>query len=144
MFCQSCGAENPKGTTFCTNCGATLSEMKYCQHCGAQIDKACVVCPKCGRQVETLKTEQPAPQVVVNNTNTNQNVAYANPYAYGRMKNKWVAFFLCFFLGFVGAHKFYEGKAGMGILYLFTGGLCMIGVIVDLIAILGRPRFYYV
>lgn len=150
MFCKNCGAENPKGTTFCTSCGATLSEMKYCQHCGEQIDAACVICPKCGKRVETVKSEpptppqptpQPAPQVVINNTNTN--AVYANPYAYGRAKNKWVAFFLCLFLGILGAHKFYEGKVGMGILYLFTGGLFVIGVIVDLIAILGKPRLYY-
>lgn len=58
------------------------------------------------------------------------------------MKNKWVAFVLCFFLGVFGAHKFYEGKVGMGILYIFTGGLCGIGVIVDLIKILIGPKEY--
>ena len=26
-----------------------------------------------------------------------------------------------------GAHKFYEGKIGMGVLYIFTGGLFGIG-----------------
>lgn len=25
-------------------------------------------------------------------------------------KNKWVAFFLCLFLGYLGVHKFYEGR----------------------------------
>lgn len=40
--------------------------------------------------------------------------------------------------------KFYEGKIGMGILYLFTGGLFVIGVIIDLIAILGKPNPYFV
>ena len=57
---------------------------------------------------------------------------------------KWVAFFLALFLGGFGAHKFYEGKIGMGILYLLTGGLCAIGVIVDLIKILGKTDPYYV
>lgn len=121
---------------------------KFCKHCGSVIDANCVICPKCGKQVEVLKTEQaPQPQVVINNanTNTNQNTnVNANPYAYGRMKNKWVAFFLCLFLGCLGAHKFYEGKIGMGILYLFTGGLFVIGVIIDLIAILGKPNPYFV
>lgn len=123
---------------------------KFCKHCGSIIDADCVICPKCGKQVEVLKQEQATPQVVVNNTNTNANVnqntntVYANPYAQGRMKNKWVAFFLCLFLGAFGAHKFYEGKIGMGILYLFTGGLCCIGAIVDLIVILGKPNPYYV
>lgn len=121
---------------------------KFCKHCGAVIDADCVICPKCGKQVEVLKAEQaPQPQVVINNTNanTNQNTNInANPYAYGRMKNKWIAFFLCLFLGILGAHKFYEGKIGMGILYLLTGGLFIIGVIIDLIAILGKPNPYFV
>ena len=54
------------------------------------------------------------------------------------------AFFLCLFLGYLGAHKFYEGKVGMGILYLFTLGLCGIGWIVDCILILLKPNPYYV
>lgn len=53
-------------------------------------------------------------------------------------KNKWVAFFLCLFLGFLGAHRFYEGKIFTGILYLCTLGLGGIGVIVDLVRILQR------
>ncbi len=37
------------------------------------------------------------------------------------------------FLGFAGIHRFLAGQIGMGILYFFTGGLCLIGTIVDLI-----------
>jgi len=37
------------------------------------------------------------------------------------------------FLGFAGLHRFIINQIGMGILYLFTGGLCMIGTIVDLV-----------
>ena len=32
-----------------------------------------------------------------------------------------------------GIHRFIMGQIGMGILYLFTGGLCFIGTIVDLV-----------
>lgn len=37
------------------------------------------------------------------------------------------------FLGFAGIQRILVGQIGMGILYFFTGGLCLIGTIVDLI-----------
>lgn len=37
------------------------------------------------------------------------------------------------FLGFAGIQRFVVGQIGLGILYFFTGGLCLIGVIVDLV-----------
>jgi TM2 domain-containing membrane protein YozV len=39
-------------------------------------------------------------------------------------------------LGFIvvaGVHRFLIGQVGMGLLYLFTGGLCLVGTIVDLV-----------
>lgn len=51
-------------------------------------------------------------------------------------KNKIVAFLLCFFLGFFGAHYFYVKRYVFGLLYFFTFGLFGIGWIVDLIKIL--------
>lgn len=39
-------------------------------------------------------------------------------------------------LGFIviaGVQRFIIGQIGMGLLYLFTGGLCLIGTIIDLI-----------
>lgn len=37
------------------------------------------------------------------------------------------------FLGIAGIQRFIVDQIGMGILYLLTGGICMIGTIVDLI-----------
>lgn len=37
------------------------------------------------------------------------------------------------FLGVAGVHRLIIGHIGMGVLYLLTGGLCVIGTIVDLI-----------
>lgn len=42
-------------------------------------------------------------------------------------------FFITFFLGILGVHKFIDGKIGQGILYLFTGGLFGIGWIIDVV-----------
>ncbi len=119
------------------------TEMKFCKHCGQRIDKDVVVCPHCGKQVEVLG-QASQPQVVINNSNMNTNTnTNNNGISNGNAKNKWVAFCLCLFLGFFGAHKFYEGKAGMGILYLFTGGLFGIGWIIDLVSLLAKPNPYY-
>lgn len=115
---------------------------KFCKHCGQQIDKDCVVCPVCGKQVEDLKSSQQP--VVINNTNANTNSVDVKMENRGKEKNKWVAFVLCLFLGVFGAHKFYEGKILMGVIYIFTGGLLLIGCIIDLIAILMKPNPYYV
>lgn len=71
-------------------------------------------------------------QVVINNVTPRQ------------LKSKWAALALCFFFGLIGAHKFYEGKTGMGILYLFTGGLFGIGAIIDFIILLFKPSHYEV
>ncbi len=128
----------------------TAEKTKFCKHCGAKIPEAAVICTVCGCQVEELKSQE-QPQVVINNsntsanvnmnTNTNVNIAAG---ALKKEKNKWVAFLLCLFLGAIGAHKFYEGKVGMGILYLFTGGLFGIGWLVDCIILLCKPNPYYV
>lgn len=120
---------------------------KFCKHCGAKIPMDAVLCTACGRQVEELKGAAAQPNIVINNENVNTNVnktAVSMGAAGGYAKNKWVALALCFFLGFLGAHKFYEGKAGAGILYLFTMGLFGIGIIIDLINILAKPNPYYV
>ena len=146
MYCQKCGSEIPAGEARCPCCGALRDGLKFCQHCGDAIDKECIVCPKCGKQVSDLKGTQP--QVVINNANNNTNVNRNTAYSYSRRpgaeKNKWVAFFLCLFLGVFGAHKFYEGKIGMGIVYLFTVGLFGIGLIIDFISILLKPTIYFV
>lgn len=42
-------------------------------------------------------------------------------------------FALIGFVGIAGIHRFVLGQTGMGILYLLTGGLCLIGTIVDLV-----------
>lgn len=124
-----------------------MDDQKYCKHCGQLIDVDCVVCPKCGKQVEELKGAASSQPIVINNTNTNVNsntnsVHVSTPH--GKRKDKWTAFLLCLFIGYFGAHKFYEGKTGMGILYLCTGGLFGIGWIVDCISLALKPNPYYV
>lgn len=134
-----------ENTTATENGTVVQEKTKFCKHCGAKIPEAAVICTHCGCQVEEMKNHE-QPSIVINNSNTNTNSnVNVNPAMLGiRAKNKWVAFFLCLFLGCFGGHKFYEGKIGMGILYLFTMGLFGIGCFIDLIVILFKPNPYYV
>ena len=55
---------------------------------------------------------------------------------YNGKRKKAEIILICTLLGFVccaGIQRFIIGQIGMGILYLFTGGLCLIGTIVDVI-----------
>ena len=128
---------------------ATIQETKFCKECGQKISRKAVICPHCGCQVEEMVKQEAPQQIVINNTNqnsnqnTNQNLN-AGIIAGARLRSKWVSILLCVFLGYLGAHKFYEGKTLSGVLYMFTGGLFLFGVVLDFIALLGKPNPYIV
>ena len=52
------------------------------------------------------------------------------------MKSKTTAILLCFFLGFLGIHRFYLGYTLIGIIQLLTGGGFLIWAFVDFIRLL--------
>ncbi|HEX9069615.1 MAG TPA: TM2 domain-containing protein [Ktedonobacterales bacterium] len=54
-----------------------------------------------------------------------------------KSERSWlITLLLCFFLGAIGVHRFYVGKVGTGLIYLFTAGLAGFGYLFDLIVIL--------
>ena len=124
--------------------------MMSCPNCGMQTAES--VCPNCGTVLDAAQNAmqnaqqnmnnaaQPQPTIVINNTNANT----ITPGMLKKEVKKLPALLLCIFLGYFGAHKFFEGKPGMGILYIFTGGLFVIGWIVDIITIACKPDPYYV
>ncbi len=105
----------------------------YCRKCGREISENSAFCPHCGTSVHENAEAQTRQPVIVNVVNNNQNINSGAGYI---PKSRWAAFFLCFFFGGIGVHRFYVGKVGSGLLYLFTVGLFGIGWLIDLLRLL--------
>ena len=87
------------------------------------------------QEVSKMPEQSSTEQKITEQNTTNINITHTNTPAKSP-KNRWIALILCFFFGFLGIHRFYVGKVGTGILYIFTGGFFLIGVIIDFFMIL--------
>ena len=73
-------------------------------------------------------------QMLVKDMNDNQITQYASIYNSRRKDPQTILLLtLIGFFGVAGVQRFVLDQIGMGLLYLFTGGICVIGTIVDLI-----------
>lgn len=86
-------------------------DHKFCSNCGEKIDEKAEICPECGVRVGSADGGEGE-------------------------KDKIVAGILALLLGGLGAHKFYLGQAGIGLLYLcffWTGIPALVGLVEGLI-----------
>ncbi|MDI4649228.1 TM2 domain-containing protein [Cohnella hashimotonis] len=132
MYCYNDG-QPAVGT--CTYCGKF-----YCKDCMVDV-KGKFFCREHVNNAFDEARQQAAathsPNIVINNANNNinRNINTSGGYAYP-YKSKGIALLLCLFFGWIGAHRFYVGKAGTGVLYFLTGGFMGIGVVLDLVLII--------
>ena len=106
--CDSCGSKN-----------YTKTEDGYkCEYCGAVQD---VIVPQ---QPETKEPERN--DIYVAEMQEDARIS-------GKNESLIIRLIICLFAGYLGIHKFLERKIFTGILYLCTGGLFGVGVIIDII-----------
>jgi len=60
-----------------------------------------------------------------------------------RKKSEAIAWLLWFFLGLFGAHRFYLGRVGTGLIMAFTLGGCLIWAFIDIFLIPSMLRSYH-
>lgn len=146
-FCINCGNKLDDNFVFCPECGTKANEIpngdalsgssfenyrgntKICKKCGSEMPEDSFYCLCCGNTFKESADEF-------------ETVKRKIKMQTGTWKNKWISLLLCIFLGWLGIHRFYEGKVVTGILYLFTLGFFGIGWIIDIIRIALKPNPY--
>jgi TM2 domain-containing membrane protein YozV/RNA polymerase subunit RPABC4/transcription elongation factor Spt4 len=94
MFCRNCSKQIDSKAIVCINCGvAPQTEKKYCRNCGAATNPNQAICLSCGVSTGIISGNKSKPTTTLLNL----------------------------FLGTFGAHKFYLGNWGWGIIYLLLG-----------------------
>lgn len=118
----------------CPNCGGPWDrEDRCCIYCGTRFERDKDAESKQEIHIHYHQEQRAEPHVRVEHIYT--------PMEMRSTRSRTFALVLCIFLGLFGAHKFYLGKIGMGVIYLLTYGLFGIGWVIDLfILTLGNPK----
>ena len=130
----------------------------FCTQCGSEINEEDKFCPQCGASLEVLKQPSQSPRsdkgrlldTVPSYDDRNSVRSNGDFYEYKSKRN--TAFWLCFFLGYWGVHKFYLGNTQEGFIMLaggtitavFTGGVtfwivCLIALVEEINMITKTP-----
>ncbi len=123
--------------------------VAYCAYCKASILNRNQKCPNCGSTVFRTDDEPAAPVYAQSEPRVVQQPVYIEkpvyvertvyveqPATFTSRKSWVVALVLCILFGAAGFHRFYVGKVGSGLMFLFTAGWFGIGWLVDIISIL--------
>lgn len=140
-YCTGCGKKIEYGFEFCPSCGKKIDvdttcfgfknmHEKICPKCNSIIPEDMYYCLKCG----TFFDEDDDFEAVKRKVKQQ----------FGIWKNKKVALTLCIFLGWMGAHRYYEGKFITALIYTFSFGILGIGWVIDIIRLILKPNPYLV
>ena len=112
MYCRNCGAEVSEKAVMCVSCGVPpKAGNKFCYNCKSETAADAKICMKCGVALDSESLEG----------------------------KDWITtLLLCWFLGFLGVHRFYTGHTAIGIVQLLTLGGCGIWALIDFIMICTR------
>lgn len=145
-YCTNCGRKIEETFDFCPECGSKITtgsrsstteyinfekneRMKICPECNAEMPEDAFYCLNCGKPFENCQNDFEEVQMQVKRQ-------------FGTWKNKWVALILCICLGWIGAHRYYEGKIITALIYTFTLGFFGIGWVIDIIRLALKPNPY--
>ena len=113
-----------------------LDYDKLCKWCGEELKQPEGICPKCdvedngnkaiGKRRSEIKANNDPFNVVVNNALGPKGEGY----------DWFITLLLCFFVGFLGVHRFYTGSMLLGVGQLLTFGGCGLWTMVDFALIL--------
>ena len=127
------------------------NDFMFCLKCGSHNNQEDYFCSKCGNQ---LYNNQLATKSDHMSQNPSQYVSMTSDKNKSTAQRLCIISFVCAFITlgitkcetdvhpllyllvlFSGAHRFYVGKIGTSILYMFTFGLFFIGILIDLFKI---------
>ena len=113
--------------------------MAFCRNCGTKLENGTKFCPNCGQGINQTASN-------VSSSQQESQIVYVQApqqdiYVHAR-RSKGLALTLCFFLGWMGAHKFYLKEYLSGSLYLifFWTLIPLVGAVVDFILLLLTPK----
>lgn len=103
--CPFCAQSINGAAIKCPHCQSMLNN--FCNNCGAQCTSNQAICLKCGSAISNAGSSEAT-------------VVYGDDYGevYAGSYSKQTAGILALCLGGLGAHKFYHGSFGLGIIYL--------------------------
>lgn len=132
LKCPNCGADLiPNGSNY-VQCGFCNSTYSFDSNNQAliKVNNTNIGTSNIGASNVVINNYYAAPNTVQNNQMPINFSGFSGGVS---PKSRTVASALCIIFGYVGGHQFYAGRTGLGVLYLFTAGLCGIGWIVDIV-----------